>query len=92
MTNRPKVKGIRMCLRCKGICHEKSLRNRRISRRSRSHYFDNKHCLVQYHARRVAKHVPRRSRDMDRIEKRSEGWVDEMIKDGTYEYVDVITP
>jgi hypothetical protein len=51
---RPVVKGIRTCLKCKGICHEDSVRYIKPSGLGmRRHYFCRVDCMLYYFANQM---------------------------------------
>ena len=56
MKNITKVYGIRNCVSCKGIIHEKAFRTK-IGQRKR--YFCSKQCVEQYMEKRLQKHFPK---------------------------------
>jgi len=91
---RPIVKGDRICLRCKGICHEDSIRQRgKQGTGGRAHYFCSMTCLRLYYELEFYQ-------DYERIMKRHgrmdeyEAEMSKMAKKtfaSRYEFVDVIT-
>ena len=95
---RPIVKGDRICLHCKGICHEDSVRSTvpkslRFRGGMRSHYFCDIQCLKNYFYYKF------KIDDIERLsgEEKAEAFLEEMVQDWLggnrprYEMVDVIT-
>jgi hypothetical protein len=91
---RPVVKGDRICLKCKGICHEDSVRSKSYGHGTRSHYFCGFGCLKRYYAHKFYDEyeaIMERQGRMDEFEAKMIEVAQERLDSGAYEYVDCIT-
>ena len=91
-SSRPKVHGLRTCLRCKGICHEDSLRRKGRGFGGRAHYFCSYGCMKLYNELKYYsdyRRICERQDKMDEYRAKMEEMAQKNLK--RYEYVDCIT-